>query len=48
MLLLLSVVESTKATFYEMSLWTFFYFGSVGILQSWLNKSDEPAKRPAY
>lgn len=38
MLLVLSLVESTKASFYEMTLWTFFYFGSVAILQSWNRK----------
>ena len=34
MLLIESLVESTKATFYEISLWTYFYFGSIGILWS--------------
>lgn len=38
-LLLISLVESTKATFYEMTLWTFFYFGSIGILQSWIARA---------
>ncbi|MCA9406035.1 MAG: hypothetical protein KC684_05820, partial [Candidatus Omnitrophica bacterium] len=38
MMLILSLVESSKATFYEMSLWTFFYFGSLAILQSWLSR----------
>lgn len=37
MLLIESLVESTKATFYEMSLWTYFYFGAIGILWSILN-----------
>ncbi|MCX8158632.1 MAG: hypothetical protein N3D73_03100, partial [Candidatus Diapherotrites archaeon] len=35
LLLVLSLVEVTKATFYEMSLWTFFYFGSIGVLTAW-------------
>lgn len=36
MILILGLVESTKATFFEISLWAFFYFGSIAILQSWL------------
>lgn len=32
MLLIESLIESTKATFYQMPLWTYFYFGSVGML----------------
>lgn len=32
MTLIVSVVESSKATFYEMSLWTYFYFGAIAIV----------------
>ncbi|MBN1587100.1 MAG: hypothetical protein JW937_06700 [Candidatus Omnitrophica bacterium] len=47
MLLVLSLVESTKAPFYEMALWTFFYFGSVGVLQSWMSKQRSSDEDPA-
>lgn len=35
MMLLISVVESTKATFYEGTLWTYLYFGGTGICMNW-------------
>jgi hypothetical protein len=40
MALIVSIVESSKATFYEMSLWTYFYFGAVAILAT-LKKEDQ-------
>lgn len=40
MLFILSLIESTKATFYEMSLWAFFYFGSIGAVESWLHEKQ--------
>lgn len=40
MVLILSFVESLKASYYETGLWGYFYFGLTGILLSWkyLNK----------
>jgi hypothetical protein len=35
-----SLIESLKATFYETSLWTYFYFGSLGILWSFVKQGS--------
>lgn len=46
MMLILSMVESLKATFYETSVWVLFYFGSIAVLHGWLireAKNDNPA-----
>lgn len=42
MVLIESLIESTKATFYEMSLWTYFYFGSIAIV--WILQSKYSQK----
>jgi hypothetical protein len=45
MLLIESLVESTKATFYEMSLWTYFYFGSAGIIWALFSASKNKIEK---
>ena len=34
MMFIISIVESTKATFYEGTVWAYFYFGGIGLLFS--------------
>lgn len=40
MMFVVSLVDSTKATYYESSIWTYFYFGSIGILVSKFELKD--------
>lgn len=47
MLLILSFVESTKATVYEVTIWAYFYFGAVGIMMSYIKEQIELSQQGA-
>lgn len=47
MMLLVSIMESTKATFYEGTLWTYLYFGGAGICINWITTNSATCEKKA-